>query len=88
MSDKTATTYRSVFARHGKGPERAVMFGNFREIGPVLPAIEAGLRGLGCRTAKPWALERATPPESHPRYGVIDDLGAAVALVAMLKHNM
>jgi len=87
VSDKTAATYRSVFARHGNGPERAVMFGNSVK-SDVLPAIEAGGFGVWVPHGEPWALERATPPESHPRYRVIDDLGAAVALVAMLEHNM
>ncbi len=83
VSDKTAAIYRTVFDRHGDGPERAVMFGNSVK-SDVLPAIEAGGFGVWVPQGEPWALEHAIPPEAHPRYRAIADLGAAVALMANL----
>lgn len=41
VSEKTAGTYRRVFARHGQAPEAALMAGNSLR-SDVLPALEAG----------------------------------------------
>src|SRR5690606_12602591 len=45
VSDKEATTYRRIFARHGEGPERAMMVGNSLK-SDVVPAIAAGAYGV------------------------------------------
>jgi len=41
VSDKTATTYRRIFGKHGEGPERSMMIGNSLK-SDVVPAIAAG----------------------------------------------
>src|SRR5262249_54749850 len=62
VSDKNADTYRRVFARHGDGPERAMMIGNSLK-SDVVPAIEAGGWGVYVPHALTWAAEHA--PEPH-----------------------
>lgn len=84
VSEKDADTYRRVFARHGTGPEQAVMAGNSVK-SDVIPAIEAG--GWGALIPYPlvWAHEAATAPKDHPRYvelASISDLPAWVDGVA------
>ena len=69
VSEKTADAYRRAFAV--EGPERALMVGNSMR-SDVIPALEAGAWGVFCPSEVEWALERADPPEDHPRYRRID----------------
>ena len=80
VSDKTPEMYARVFAEHGDGPDRAMMVGNSMK-SDVRPAIEAGGWGVFVPHGLPWALEYADPPEGHPRYRAIADLGGLVALL-------
>ena len=79
VSEKTPATYRSVFARHGAGPERAAMVGNSLR-SDVVPAIEAGAWGVHVPHELLFALEHAEPPE-HERFRAIAHLGELPALI-------
>lgn len=65
VSDKSAATYRRIFARHGDGPERAMMVGNSLK-SDVVPAIEAGGWGTFIPHPLTWALEHADAPTDAP----------------------
>lgn len=81
VSDKTSTTYARVFARHGNGPERAMMVGNSLK-SDVLPAIEAGGWGVHVPHEMTWSFEAADSPDDHDRFRKIADLSVLPALVA------
>lgn len=87
VSDKTKRVYESAFARHGDGPEQALMFGNSVK-SDVLPVIDAGGFGVWVPHGEPWEIEHAEPPAGHERYHRIDDLSHAVDLVATLNSNI
>ena len=83
VSDKTPATYRQIFARHGTGPEQALMTGNSLK-SDVVPAIEAGGFGVYVPHGITWALERADEPAGHPRYASLPDLAGLPDLVRNL----
>jgi len=74
VSDKTRATYSSAFARHGTGPDEALMVGNSMK-SDVLPALEAGAWGVHVPHDLTWGYEQAEPPVAHPRFSEISDLG-------------
>ena len=80
VSDKTKATYRTLFDRHGKGAERAMMVGNSLK-SDVLPALAAGAWGIYVPHGLTWALERAEVPQDAPRFRTIPDLSTLPALV-------
>lgn len=84
VSHKTPAIYRQVFARHGTGPDQAMMVGNSLK-SDVLPALAAGAWGVHVPHGLTWALERADPPEAHQRFHAIAHLGNLAALVESLK---
>ncbi|HRD26923.1 MAG TPA: HAD family hydrolase [Caulobacter sp.] len=67
VSEKDADTYRRVFARHGTGPEQAVMAGNSMR-SDILPALDAGCWGALIPYPLVWAHEAAEAPADHDRY--------------------
>lgn len=67
VSDKAAETYRRIFARHGDGPERAMMVGNSLK-SDVVPAIEAGGWGVYVPHDLTWVLEHVEPPVGNARF--------------------
>ena len=73
VSEKTAATYRTVFARHGTGPDDAVMVGNSLK-SDVIPALEAGAWAAHVPYHITWAHERADAPSGHPRFRVLDTI--------------
>ena len=75
VSDKTAAVYARLFARHGAGPESAMMVGNSLR-SDVLPVIAAGGYGVHVPHPLTWALEHADPPTGHARFAALPDLGA------------
>ena len=83
VSDKTPAIYRRAFARHGDGPDRALMVGNSMK-SDVIPAIEAGAWGVFCPSEIEWALERAEAPEDAPRFRRIANLAELPGLVAAI----
>ena len=83
VSEKDRATYERVFARHGTGPEEAVMAGNSMK-SDVLPAIEAGAFGVHIPYHVTWSHELADAPEGHPRYvslSRIDELPDWIAAI-------
>lgn len=86
VSDKTAQTYARVFARHGSGPEQAMMVGNSLK-SDVIPALQAGGFGVYVPHGLTWALEAADEPAGHPRYSALPDLGALPDLVTALEDS-
>ncbi len=84
VSDKTAATYESVFARHGTGAAEALMAGNSLK-SDVLPALAAGAFGVYVPHGLTWELEAAEEPADAPRYSRLPDLGGLPALVAALS---
>ena len=83
VSDKTADTYSRIFARHGTGPDQAMMVGNSLK-SDVIPALQAGGFGVFVPHGLTWALESAEEPRGHPRYATLADLGALPAHVAAI----
>ena len=67
VSEKTADTYRMVFARHGTGADRAAMVGNSLR-SDILPALEAGAFAAHIPYHLTWAHEAADAPVGHGRF--------------------
>jgi len=67
VSDKTAETYRRIFARHGTGAGEAAMIGNSLR-SDILPALEAGAFAAHIPYALTWAHEIAEAPVGCPRF--------------------
>lgn len=84
VSDKTATTYRRIFGKHGEGPERSMMIGNSLK-SDIVPAIAAGAWGVFVPHELTWVLEHVDKPEEAPRFREIPDLGHVPDLVANLQ---
>lgn len=84
VSDKTATTYRRIFGKHGNGPERAMMIGNSLK-SDVVPAIAAGAWGVFVPHELTWVLEHVEKPVEAPRFREVSDLGHVPDLVARLQ---
>jgi putative hydrolase of the HAD superfamily len=73
VSEKDRATYDRVFARHGTGPDEAVMAGNSIR-SDVIPAIEAGAFAAHIPYHVTWAHEVADPPVHHPRFGLLQTI--------------
>lgn len=72
VSEKDANTYRTVFARHGTGPEEAAMVGNSMR-SDVLAPIQAGAWAAYVPYPLIWAHEAAEAPD-HPRYAELGSI--------------
>jgi putative hydrolase of the HAD superfamily len=83
VSTKTPEVYRSLFARHGVEPDRAMMVGNSMK-SDVLPPIEVGAWGVYVPHNITWALEHAEAPEGHPRYRSLSTLRELPVLIGSL----
>lgn len=83
VSEKTPETYARSFARHGDGPDRALMVGNSMK-SDVLPAIAAGSWGVHVPHGLVWELERADAPVGHARFAELRHLGELAELVRRL----
>ena len=83
VSDKTPAAYRSVFARLGVPPARAVMVGNSLR-SDVLPVLDLGGWGVHVPHDLTWDYERADAPEAHPRFCRIPHLGELPGLLSTL----
>jgi putative hydrolase of the HAD superfamily len=84
VSDKTPKTYIRAFMRHGDGPDRAMMVGNSMK-SDVIPAIEAGGWGVHVPARYEWEIEKAAPPDDHPRFRALCDLGGLPDLLTGLS---
>jgi putative hydrolase of the HAD superfamily len=67
VSEKDASTYERVFARHGSGVAQAAMCGNSMR-SDILPALEAGAWAAHVPYPLTWAHEMADAPQDHPRF--------------------
>ncbi|WP_308814450.1 HAD family hydrolase [Sphingomonas sp. GV3] len=73
VSDKTAATFRRVFAAHGVAAARAAMAGDSMR-SDVLPALEAGGWAAYIPQEGAWAHEAAAEPVGTPRYARLERL--------------
>ncbi|MCV6595457.1 MAG: HAD family hydrolase [Mangrovicoccus sp.] len=80
VSDKQTPVYEEIFTRHGDGAAQALMVGNSMK-SDILPVLAAGGWAAYVPHGLAWALEHADPPESHPRYRELPDLGELAALL-------
>lgn len=83
VSEKTPEVYRTVFDRHGHGPDRAMMVGNSLK-SDIWPMLQSGGWGVHVPYEVTWALEQAERPESHERFAHIDNLGELSGLIERL----
>lgn len=67
VSEKDASTYERVFARHGTGAAQAAMCGNSMR-SDILPALEAGAYAAHIPYELIWEHEVADAPKGHPRF--------------------
>lgn len=86
VSEKSEQTYRQAFARHGRGPESALMVGNSLK-SDVIPALKAGAWGVYIPYQVTWALERAEEPQDQPRYRRLDQLSELPSLLVQEKSR-
>ena len=75
VSEKDASTYERVFARHGTGAAEAVMAGNSLR-SDVLPALDAGAWAAHIPYEITWAHEMADTPQDHPRFAELPSISA------------
>ena len=80
VSEKSATTYRGIFGKHGEGPERAMMIGNSLK-SDVVPALAAGAWGVFVPHELTWILEHVEKPADAPRFREIGTLGELGGLI-------
>lgn len=84
VSEKDATTYERVFARHGTGAAQAAMVGNSLR-SDVLPALEAGAFAAHIPYQVTWAHELAEPPVGHPRFAELPSIAELPAWVRAIS---
>jgi len=85
VSDKTARSYSTIFARHGTGADQAMMVGNSLK-SDVLPALAAGAYGVHVPHGLTWALEHADAPQDQARFFSLSSLADLPDLVANLQN--
>ena len=73
VSEKDASTYERVFARHGTGAAQAAMCGNSLR-SDILPALEAGAWAAHVPYPLTWAHEMADAPQGHPRFAELGSI--------------
>ena len=83
VSEKDASTYARVFARHGTGAAEAAMAGNSLR-SDVLPALQAGAFAAHVPYHLTWAHEMADPPNGHPRFAELPSIRDLPAWVKSL----
>ena len=81
VSEKDASTYERVFARHGTGAAEAAMCGNSMR-SDILPALQAGAWAAHVPYPLTWAHEMADAPVGHGRFV---ELGSISEFPAWLK---
>ncbi|WP_045387566.1 HAD family hydrolase [Falsirhodobacter sp. alg1] len=86
VSDKTPEVYTRIFARHGQGAGQSLMVGNSMK-SDVLPILSAGGWGVHVPYGPIWALDHADPPEHHPRFHELPDLGGLPHLVLEIERG-
>lgn len=83
VSDKNATTYSRIFARHGDGADHSMMVGNSLK-SDIVPAIAAGSWGIYVPHDLTWVLEHEEEPRQAPRFRKLDSLAQLTGLIESL----
>ena len=86
VSEKDASTYERVFARHGTGAGEAAMCGNSMK-SDILPALEAGSWAAHVPYPLTWAHEVAEAPQDHPRFAELASIADFPAWLARVDEN-
>jgi putative hydrolase of the HAD superfamily len=86
LSDKSHTSYRRIFDRHGDGPSLAMMIGNSLK-SDIVPALEAGAWGTFIPHDLTWEMEHADEPSDHPCYRRVTSIGVIPALLDSLQFD-
>ena len=86
VSHKTPGVYAGIFARHGAAEGESLMAGNSLK-SDVIPVIAAGGHGVHVPHELTWAWEQSDAPAPHPRFHVLPDLQALIALVAEIEGD-
>ena len=84
VADKSPERYTDIFHRHGDGARQSLMVGNSLK-SDIVPVIQAGGWGVHIPHDLTWDLEHAEPPESHPRFRRIDDLGKLPGILGQIS---
>jgi putative hydrolase of the HAD superfamily len=83
VSDKSLSTYQTIFKRFGTPMENAMMVGNSMR-SDVVPVVEGGGWGVFVPHGLEWDLEKADPPKDAPRFARLDDLSGLETLIAQI----
>jgi len=83
VSDKTATTYRRIFSKHGDEPERAMMVGNSLK-SDIVPALAVGAWGAFVPHELTWIFEHVEKPVEAPRFRELAEISGLPDLVAAI----
>ncbi|MEQ1952976.1 HAD family hydrolase [Mesorhizobium sp. CN2-181] len=86
VSDKSASTYERIFARHGDGADHAMMVGNSLK-SDVVPAILAGSWGVFVPHPLTWVFEHVEPPVGAPRFRELSHLGELPELLERIDNS-
>ncbi len=83
LSEKDGATYQRILRRHDVKPEEFVMVGNSIK-SDILPVLELGGAGVHIPYQFTWQHEHAEPPQDHPRFRRIAQIGELPAVLARL----
>lgn len=84
VSDKTAETFRRLFARFGIEPDQAVMAGDSMR-SDILPALAAGAWAAFIPQEGAWSHESATAPSDHARFVQLSRLADLPEWIAVIS---
>jgi putative hydrolase of the HAD superfamily len=87
VSEKDASTYSRVFARHGTGAGQAAMCGNSMK-SDILPALEAGSWAAHVPYPLTWAHEVAEAPVGHARFVELGSISEFPGWLAGIEKNL
>ncbi|PYE88485.1 HAD family hydrolase [Phyllobacterium leguminum] len=84
VSNKDIATYERIFARHGDGPDHAMMVGNSLK-SDIIPAIAAGSWGIYIPHDLTWSFEHAVEPVDAPRFKRLERISGVVEFVKIVN---
>jgi putative hydrolase of the HAD superfamily len=80
VSEKDAPVYARIFARHGEGPQNAMMIGNSLK-SDILPALEAGSWAVHVPSEHQWALDFVEEPQLGERYRRAGEITQVISIL-------
>jgi putative hydrolase of the HAD superfamily len=86
VSDKTADTFRRLFARYDVEPARAIMAGDSMR-SDVRPALEAGAWAAYVPHEIQWSHEQGAEPTGHPRYRRLATLAELPGFIDAIERS-